>query len=352
MAKIILTEVQLRKLVALLSEDVVSDQTGTTAQTSTVNNNMTQQNQTVNGNGVQTAATISQQMQPNQLTAQTPTTQQAAPLNQQTINGTQATTGNEQSEVSPTQTVRVKNRRKYVLNLKNEYQGGKISEDNVIQALTALGFVRDSFLKLLNSIVNPFGNTNTAGASGSAGGAGIAMFGERPPGNFTPAADWKDAYTKMGKWYEANIHTYQGRPGNKRGRLKYECNLIGGGDVCDDCSAFVKACLQLFKKVPGIDDIGVTTASMQPGGAFDKALLASGFKRYGYDRNTICEGDIICGGPKTHTEIYAGNGESYSWGSVHDGKDYGHQGMPCRLANTQFIWVWRYEGNGNQNQEK
>ena len=92
---------------------------------------------------------------------------------------------------------------------------------------------------------------------------------------------------------------------------------------------------------------------MQPGGKFDKALLSNGFERFEFSLDKRKPGDIMCGKSATHTEIYAGNNKSYSWGAVHDGLD-GRQGMPCRYFDKltcqttkekcTYIHIWRYTG--------
>lgn len=158
---------------------------------------------------------------------------------------------------------------------------------------------------------------------------------------------WLQAVAEMGKWYEKNVHTYQGtRVKPRKSRQSYYCPLIGG-KVCDDCSSFVKACLQLFG-ISEINTMHVNTESMQPGSKFDRLLLASGFKRFDFSKTKLLEGDIICGGARTHTEIYAGNGKSWAWGNVHDGK-MGAPGMPCPMAKRNYLWTWRFSFGEDEN---
>ena len=56
------------------------------------------------------------------------------------------------------------------------------------------------------------------------------------------------------------------------------------------------------------------------------------------------EGDMICGKGSTHTEIYAGDNKSWSWGSIHDGFN-GRSGMPSNFCNINkrggYIHCWR-----------
>ena len=330
--KVILKESQLKKLISAILEDVASPQNPAGS------DNTQPQVQPQAATPAQASQAQPQVTTPVQNNQQTSPTGQTIATDPQTIAATtgeagwrgQRNNGNEQ---------KIRKKSEEVQNLKTEYQSGNMSAEDVAQAVAKLGILRGFFQKILSFI---FGDSASGQDSGLFGG----LFGEFPSANFNPDGTWWGAVTSMGAWYQKNIHTYQGKPPGPRGRRNYKCPLLGGKIVQDDCSAFVKACLQSFN-VPGIEPLGVATATMQPGSKFDKVLLAAGFKRYTYNRNNIVQGDIICGGPATHTEIYAGNGRSYSWGSVHDGIN-GHQGMPCKIAGTKYLWVWRYEGkNGN-----
>ena len=167
--------------------------------------------------------------------------------------------------------------------------------------------------------------------------------------DYTVDGTWWNCVEKMGKWYEKNIHTYQGVSTNIKGQGKhyYTCKLINKS-VADDCSGFIKACLQFFG-LSELDPVTVVTATMQPDGTFDKILLRNGFTRFNYSFENLQVGDIICGGAATHTEIYAGNNKSYSWGNIHDGIIARNcrkpQGMPCYMSKgTQYKYIWRYTG--------
>lgn len=176
-------------------------------------------------------------------------------------------------------------------------------------------------------------------------------YGDSPGGKSNSInKGWWGCVQHMGAWYQANVHTYQGtteRGQPLKGKKFYNCPLIGT-NVADDCSGFVKACLQAFG-VKAVDDIWVTTAAMQPGSKFDQALREAGFVYMAYAEDIVSVGDIICGGPSTHTEIYAGmiNGKakSYSWGNIHDGKSTrgqkNPQGMPCSFCRRQYNHIWR-----------
>lgn len=168
------------------------------------------------------------------------------------------------------------------------------------------------------------------------------------------SGSWNDACTKMGKWYEQNIHTYQGtREKPRAGRHWYDCPLINR-KVQDDCSAFVWAVLQLFK--PNIfteRSWGPTCVqySLHNGETWlTKQLREAGFNVYQFSKANTRPGDIINGakangaGGLGHVEIYTGGNKSWSWGSVHDGQG-GKQGMPCNTCwnhgGATYIEIWR-----------
>ena len=167
---------------------------------------------------------------------------------------------------------------------------------------------------------------------------------------------WFACVEEMGKWYEHNIHTYQHSTSASepiKGKKFYICPLLtrGNKQVGDDCSGFVKACIQYFG-IEEMDHVWVCTASMQPGSEFDKILRKNGFQYMIYSKETRQPGDIICGSANTHTEIYAGQlggrNKSYSWGNIHDGistrKQKTPQGMPCGTSEQQYKHIWRYMG--------
>ena len=167
---------------------------------------------------------------------------------------------------------------------------------------------------------------------------------------------WIAAVEKMGEWYETNIHTYQHSKSASdpiKGKKMYVCPLLTrtNNNVADDCSGFVKACIQYFG-IKEIDHIWVTTSAMQPGSEFDKVLRNNGFQYMIYSKEVRKVGDIMCGGPGSHTEIYAGTfggkHRSYSWGNIHDGistrKQKFPQGMPCATYEMNYKHIWRYNG--------
>jgi len=156
---------------------------------------------------------------------------------------------------------------------------------------------------------------------------------------------WWDCVCKMGKWYEQNIHTYQGTKGNEplKGKVWYDCPLINS-KVADDCSGFVQACLRLH----GVNCPSIATATMQEQ-SFMKLMKDAGFVHLPYSRENLKPGDIVCGKASTHTEIFAGEGgskgKSFSWGNIHDGKTArkctNPQGMPCGFYPMGYIHIWR-----------
>ena len=160
------------------------------------------------------------------------------------------------------------------------------------------------------------------------------------------ASEWIACVEQMGTWYQNNIHTYQGAKNskvkNRPGRRYYDCPLIGGASVCDDCSAFVRACLQAYG-LSEFDKLSISTATMQPGSRFAEILQRHGFVRLPYSKSERKKGDIIVGGPSTHTEIYWGDGKSQSWGNTHDGLN-GNSGMPCGTAEkTNYKHIYRLQ---------
>ena len=155
---------------------------------------------------------------------------------------------------------------------------------------------------------------------------------------------WWDAVCKMGKWYEQNIHTYQGTRGSEplKGKNWYDCPLIKT-KVADDCSGFVQACLRLH----GVDCPSISTSTMNQD-QFMNMMKNAGFVHIPYSKENRKPGDIMCGGPGSHTEIFAaneGSGRSFSWGNIHDGKTSrkGSKpiGMPCYTYNMGYVHIWR-----------
>lgn len=207
------------------------------------------------------------------------------------------------------------------------------------------------------------------------GGAGISAGGAGGGAAF--AGGWPEAVQKMGKWFEQNIHSYQGggcpgKPGrgdyagdnplcihvgprcDQSGRSMYKCDILQSGKVQADCSAFVYACLMLFKPdvFPGLDEIhNSPTADLYSTPSNSKwvnKLREVGFKdRQWTSMDDINPFEIYSGGSRFgaigHTEICAETkGKQYGWGSVHDGIK-GRPGMPCNRANGKYITIWAWQ---------
>ena len=162
---------------------------------------------------------------------------------------------------------------------------------------------------------------------------------------------WAKSVQSMGKWYEANVHTYQGNRPPAKGsgnRRMYDCPLTNG-KVADDCSGFVSACLQYF----GVFKNGqVTNSNGFTGDAnIAKTLEAGKFARMKYSWETVQPYDIIS--YNGHVEILAEKGDSlksWGWGSVHDNnyQGDGKPGMPAPTGSkpkgSTYTNIWRYIG--------
>ena len=179
-------------------------------------------------------------------------------------------------------------------------------------------------------------------------------------------ATWNQAVQQMGKFYQQNIHTYQGgKSGHATGaRRSYSCSLLGHS-VGDDCSGFTSACLQLFGAFPS-SYIVASSGFASTGGLTATYLRKAGFTPLRYISYTSLQPyDIVA--RNGHVEVFCGmNGKSpmsYAWGNIHDGIN-GHVGMPCWFSKQNYSIVWRNSGvnidtpldfssiNGNTMQEQ
>ena len=170
-------------------------------------------------------------------------------------------------------------------------------------------------------------------------------------GSFTDSGGdtsaWCSAVDQMKSWYESNIHTYQ--------KLwSIECPLING-HVRDDCSGFVNACLCLY----GTPTYDTSSGKNAPASYYMMqddyaAKISSSFIRIPYSKEDLQPYDIIVGNAVDgnqhgHTEIYAGDRKSFSWGNIHD-LDAG--GMPSPTAwtfngGTTYSYIFRCNGSGS-----
>lgn len=174
-------------------------------------------------------------------------------------------------------------------------------------------------------------------------------------------ATWPDIVQKLGKWYQANIHTYWGSRSKPRAHNSPQCFNSPYGPTWDDCTGFCSTCLQVFgvfKK--GKYDGTYSGQGGQRFGSSDfarrdspcgKLLIKGGFTCLPFSWSTVRPYDIISvyvKGGNHHAEIYYGkiNGVDYSygWGNVHDGIN-GHPGMPHPSVKYNYQLIWRHNGS-------
>lgn len=157
-------------------------------------------------------------------------------------------------------------------------------------------------------------------------------------------ATWPEIVQKVGKWYEANVHTYQtSSNGRSTGTRKWYNSPWGKAG--DDCTAYVSTCLQV---------LGVFPKGYAPGSASFAAQMSDcgrklskgGFQCIPFSWATVRPYDIISvfkNGGSHHAEIYAGNNRSWSWGAIHDNL-HNKGGMPCGTAKLAYQVIWRHNG--------
>ena len=209
----------------------------------------------------------------------------------------------------------------------------------------ARNWIKKSYISESVSLNGKLSNISVGGNSLSSygGGGGAPSEGGYTEGMSYANGTWEKAVSDMGKWYQANIHTYQGtlkKP--RKGRTAYSCPLVNGKRVYDDCTGFVTACLMYFGvSVPEGDPWH--SAEMVAGARnFDKNMVAAGFVRYNYSFETLKPFDIIY--RNGHAEIYAGKSDKYrswGWGSVHDGID-GRSAMPSGVNESELKTSYKY----------
>lgn len=168
------------------------------------------------------------------------------------------------------------------------------------------------------------------------GGMGMGM------GMALGASSWSDAVEKMARWYEVNIHNYsQGRAQDPTPTWTF-CPLINQ-KVRHDCSGYVTSCMKLY----GIPWTHNTMASVRAEtfNQSDSELIKSyGFTYYNSPSLAATKAyvqpwDIMVG--VGHTEIYAGNNKSWTWGKCHD---LAHGGMPSGTAWMYYSSIYRFNG--------
>lgn len=135
---------------------------------------------------------------------------------------------------------------------------------------------------------------------------------------------WARAVTDVGVYYKQNVGMYS------QNGYAY-CPLINK-KVRFDCSGFVSACLSRY----GVN-ILVSTSTMSSD-AFAKKMAVAGFTKYskpgGIPPSEWRPWDILVK-PGAHTEIYNGNGTSWSWGRAHV------DDLPCKTYNTSYPIIFR-----------
>lgn len=173
-------------------------------------------------------------------------------------------------------------------------------------------------------------------------------------------SSWLSSCDSMSKWYFANIHTYQGSSSGRGSgsRTPYECELLDGMTVGDDCSGLVASCLAysgLFTTYTGYSSAPSSTG-------FDATLQSCGFTEYPCTLDFVLKaGDILQ--VNGHIEIVArvdsdGTCWRYSWGSIPSSMPikvepcYGLSSMQTLInfyhytsgnTNNYFTSVWRLE---------
>jgi hypothetical protein len=198
---------------------------------------------------------------------------------------------------------------------------------------------------------------------------------------------WPDVVKYVGKWYEENIHTYQGdKGGTDLNAMKNDFKHPEFEDIIDhvrdDCTGFINACVMFYICVMGVADelseksieilkkwkdwgpnsFGWHTISNKADDVYT-LMTELGFEEIKYKYEILQPFDIICGNKQSvsdfhHGEIYAGddNGtpKSWSWGSVHDKE---HGGMPAKFVkpnnnDTAYHTIWRLKGLGKITDKK
>lgn len=154
-------------------------------------------------------------------------------------------------------------------------------------------------------------------------------------------SSWVAACQSMWDWYYANIDTYQNvKEGKGSGTRKwYNCDLLDGKTVGDDCSAFVSACLGYA----GLWSGGWTSGSGWGSTTFansGNSTLNENFNHFtpaDYDNGTYVPrvGDILA--YSGHVEIIAvvsdSGCKSWSWGSV-------PKNSPCNRASDIKTYIY------------
>ena len=124
------------------------------------------------------------------------------------------------------------------------------------------------------------------------------------------------------------------------------------GNVAADCVGYVKACLKLFGSNAGSGWYGESAGKKLEDYKETKAvktLISEGFTALDFSLDTVQPFDIVVRYHKTknargHTEIYAGNKKSYTWGNIHDKASGGMPSDSSFWTNNGYQKILRYNG--------
>ena len=186
---------------------------------------------------------------------------------------------------------------------------------------------------------------NGSGSSGDEGGGTV---------NGVGFEKWKNAVTEMAKWYEENVHGYNNYK-VKRGDGIRDHKHPTVGNVAADCVGYVKACLKLFGSQSGSGWYGSSAGKKleeYKEGKDVKTLISEGFTALDFSKSAAQPFDILVRYHKTknargHTEIYAGNNKSYSWGNIHDKASGGMPSDASFWNDSGYQKILRYTGSGS-----
>lgn len=226
----------------------------------------------------------------------------------------------------------------------------------VVIILILAGAVGFSIIMVMNE--DGFeGSTSTGGSTvvdGGSGGSG---------GNVNTNVDTSSLVAcceSLGRWYIANINTYQCSPAGQKGtgsRKGYKCDIFGTEKtVYDDCTGFSAAYASL---VSGKSVIPYASSELYAGG---KSYIDAGWKRYttaeiGGAANLLA-GDILVRNEgvdsKTtghHAEIYLSPSTTFGWGSVKTNYPVNATAVDSvrypgyiEIGSDRYGVVYRYEG--------
>ena len=175
-----------------------------------------------------------------------------------------------------------------------------------------------------NSVFSAYSGESAAGYQ-SSGSSGPSHYDAMTVSGLGGQSPWAKAVIIVKSWWEKNVHEYS--HDNRSG-----CVPLKGGHYRPDCSGFVGACLVLYG-IPVYDPSKRTSSAPRSveyysnGTGLQKLLEQGGFQKavWPNDNSGLAPFDILV--KNGHVEIYAGQGMSYNWGSVHD---LSKGGMPSK----------------------